>query len=232
MHLIDRIYTEKPFFGVPRMTDELRQFGMQINHKRVARLMRVMGLQALLPGPHTSRPHPAHTVYPYLLRGKTIEHPDQVWAADITYIPLLRSYVYLVAVMDWYSRYVLSWRLSHSLHAAFCLDALSGALAQGQPEIFNTDQGRQFTCDDFLALLLGAGIAISMNGRGRANDNVFVERLWRTVKYEHVYLYKHEDPDSLYEGLQDYFRYYNESRHHSSLAKCTPAQVYFAHDRR
>lgn len=226
MHQIDRIYTAHPEFGVPRITDQLHVDGYPVNHKRVARLMRLMGLQALLPGPHTSRPHPDHTVYPYLLRGRTITHPDEVWASDITYIPMVAGFVFLVAIMDWSSRYVITWELSRTLEAHFCIQALVHALRSGQPKIFNTDQGAQFTCGDFLAPLNAAQIAISMNGRGRALDNVFVERLWRTVKYEHVYLHEFESIEELHTSLQEYFWYYNHERRHSSLRKQTPAQVY------
>jgi putative transposase len=227
MHMIDRIYTKNPEFGVPRMTDGLRDLGLVVNHKRVARLMRVMGLQATLPGPHTSIPHPDHHVYPYLLRGRAIARPDEVWATDITYIPLIDGFVFLVAIIDWYSRYVLTWQLSKSLQAEFCIEALRRALSLGCPEIFNTDQGKQFTCEAFIALLLAAGVTISMNGRGRAIDNVIIERLWWTVKYEHVYPYSYETIEEVRAGLTGYFRYYNEQRRHSSLDKCTPAEMYF-----
>lgn len=226
MHEIDRIYTAHPEFGVPRITDGLHDLGWIVNHKRVARLMRLMGLQALVPGPHTSIPHPDHTVYPYLLRGRTITAPDQVWASDITYIRMYGSFAYLTVVLDWFSRYVLTWELSRSLEAAFCVQALTRALRTGQPEIFNTDQGAQYTCAAFIEPLTEAQIAISMNGRGRALDNIFVERLWRTVKYENIYLHDYEDMDELYNGLTAYFLYYNQERKHSSLGKRTPAQVY------
>jgi putative transposase len=226
MHQIDRIYTAHPEFGVPRITDQLHVDGLSVNHKRVARLMRLMGLQALLPGPHTSRPHPDHTIYPYLLRGRTIKHPDEVWASDITYIPMVGGFVFLMAIMDWSSRYVITWELSRTLEARFCIQALENALRSGQPKIFNTDQGAQFTCDGFLAPLNAAQIAISMNGRGRALDNVFVERLWRTVKYEHIYLHEFETIEELHASLREYFLYYNHERRHSSLRKQTPAQVY------
>jgi len=231
MHQIDRIYTRRPDFGIPRMTDELRALGMVINHKRVARLMREMGLQSLLPGPHTSVPHPEHHIFPYLLRDREIRTCNDVWAADITYIPMLRGHAFLVAIMDWYSRYVLAWQLSRSLQTTFCVDALRCALARATPVICNTDQGAQFTSMLFTALLLEAGVAISMNGRGRARDNILVERLWRTVKYEHVYLYCHETMEALQAGLEQYFQYYNTERRHSSLGKQTPAQIYTAYAR-
>lgn len=227
MHMIDRIYTKNPEFGVPRITDGLRERGMVVNHKRVARLMRIMGLQAMLPGPHTSIPHPDHHVYPYLLRGRAIVRPNEVWATDITYIPLIGGFAFLVAIIDWYSRYVLTWQLSRSLQAEFCIEALRRALSVGCPEIFNTDQGKQFTCDAFVGLLLAAGVMISMNGRGRALDNLRIERLWWTVKYEHVYPYCYETIEDVHAGLTGYFHYYNEERRHSSLGKCTPADVYF-----
>ena len=226
MHEIDRMYTAHPEFGVPRITDGLHDLGWIVNHKRVARLMRLMGLQALVPGPHTSIPHPDHKVYPYLLRGRAITAPDQVWASDITYIRMYGSFAYLTVVLDWFSRYVLTWELSRSLEAAFCVQALARALRTGQPEIFNTDQGAQYTCAAFIEPLTEAQVAISMNGRGRALDNIFVERLWRTVKYENIYLHDYEDMDELYNGLTAYFLYYNQERKHSSLGKRTPAQVY------
>jgi putative transposase len=191
MRCIDRIYTAKPFYGVPRITWSLREDGHNVNHKRVARLMRVMGLQAAVPGPHTSKPHPEHVIYPYLLRGLEVAGPCHVWSSDITYVPMKRGFLYLVAVIDWFSRYVLAWELSNTLDSDFCVRALQRALAQGRPEIFNTDQGCQFTSEAFTGVLSGAGIRISMDGRGRALDNKFIERLWRSVKYEDIYLYKY-----------------------------------------
>ena len=180
MRVIDELYLQRPFYGYPRMTLWLRQRGWEVNEKRVARLMRLMGLQAVVPGPHTSRRHREHRVYPYLLRGLEIGAPDQVWCADITYVPLRRGFLYLVAVMDWFSRYVLTWELSNTLEAAFCLEALERALHGGAPEIFNTDQGAQFTSEGFTGRLERAGVRISMDGRGRVTDNIFIERLWRT----------------------------------------------------
>lgn len=228
MREIDRIYTAKPFYGVPRITDTLHAKGMQYNHKRVARLMRIMGLAATVPGPHTSKAHPAHPVYPYLLRGRAITQPDQVWCADITYVPMNPGFLYLVEIMDWFSRYVLAWALSNTLDVGFCLDALREALTIANPEIFNTDQGSQFTSDTWLALLHSRQIRISMDGRGRALDNVFVERLWRTVKYEDIYLHDYANGREVHEGLTKYFQFYNTERQHSSLEKRPPLEVYAA----
>ncbi len=227
MRKIDELYLKRPFYGSPRMTDWLADLGWLVNEKRVARLMRLMGLQAVVPGPHTSRPHPQHRVYPYLLRGLEIRAPDEVWCADITYVPVRRGFLYLVAVMDWFSRYVLAWELSNSLETIFCLSALERALARSTPGIFNTDQGAQFTAEAFTGRLLSAEIQISMDGRGRAIDNVFVERLWRTVKYEEVYLRDYADGVEVRKGLGRYFRFYNTERRHQSLDKRTPAEVYF-----
>ena len=227
MRLIDRLYLQRPFYGVPRMTDWLQTLGHAVNHKRVARLMRVMGLQAVVPGPHTSRRQPQHRVYPYLLRTLEVVRPNQVWCADITYVPMRRGFLYLVAVLDWYSRYVLAWALSNTLEALFCVEALDQALVIGRPEIFNTDQGAQFTGDAFTERLAGAGIRISMDGRGRALDNVFVERLWRSVKYEEVYLRDYDDGAEAGRGLRRYFSFYNTERRHQSLGRRTPAEVHF-----
>jgi putative transposase len=226
MRLIDRQYLETPFYGAPRMTWWLQQQGYGVNEKRVARLMRVMGLQATLPGPHTSRPHPEHRVYPYLLRGLSIEAPNEVWCADLTYIPVRRGFLYLVAVMDWYSRYVIAWDVSNSMESEFCADVLARALATGCPGIFNTDQGSQFTSDAFTGPLLAAGVRISMDGRGRALDNAFIERLWRSVKYEDIYLRDYEDGQGLHAGLTRYFRFYNYERPHSGLSYRTPASCH------
>jgi len=227
MRVIDRLYLKRPFYGSPRMTDWLRDLGWTVGENRVARLMRVMGLQAVVPGPHTSRPAPEHKVYPYLLRDLTIGRPDQVWCADITYIPMQRGFLYLVAVMDWFSRYVLAWELSNTLESAFCLAALERALRGSCPDIFNTDQGSQFTAEVFTERLLSAEVRISMDGRGRAMDNVFVERLWRTVKYEEVYLNDYADGVHARDRLGRFFRFYNTDRRHQSLDKRTPAEVYF-----
>ena len=205
----------------------LRTLGHCANRKRVRRLMRVLGLAGMAPGPDTSRPHPQHKVYPYLLRGVEIERPNQVWSTDITYVRLARGFVYLVAVIDWYSRKVLAWRVSNTLDSGFCVDCLGQALqAYGNPEIFNSDQGCQFTSDAFTGTLKAQGIAISMDGRGRALDNIFVERLWRSVKYEDVYLKGYASVPELLLGLADYFAFYNAERFHQSLDYLTPDAVY------
>ena len=227
MKQIDRLYLKRPFYGSPRITDWLEEFGWHVNEKRVARLMRLMGIHSILPGPHTSRPHPAHVKYPYLLRGLAIRAPNQVWCADITYLPLRRGYLYLVAVMDWFSRYVLAWELSNSMETAFCLQALNRALLMGTPDISNTDQGSQFTSEPFTGRLKNAGVQISMDGRGRALDNVFIERLWRSVKYEEVYPSDYADGQVAHHRLDRYFRFYNTERRHQSLDKRTPSEVYF-----
>jgi putative transposase len=226
MRLMDAQYTQIPFYGWPRMTAHLRRQGFEINHKRVQRLMQKMGLQAIYPKPRTSLAAQGHKVYPYLLRNLTVSRPNQVWSADITYIPMLRGFMYLVAIMDWYSRYVVAWQLSNTLDGLFCLEALDLALARGRPDIFNTDQGVQFTALAFTSRLEANGIRISMDGRGRALDNVFVERLWRTVKYEHVYLYEYASVPELVKGLVRYFTFYNYERLHQSLSYRTPAEVY------
>lgn len=227
MRLIDRRYMDRPDYGSPRMTDWLQDQGYGVNRKRVARLMQLMGLQAITPGPHTSKPGSGHKVYPYLLRGVAITHPNQVWSTDITYIPMKGGFLYLTAVIDWFSRYVLSWELSNSMESHFCVVALERAMSRGEhPQIFNTDQGAQFTSKEFTEVLQSRDIAISMDGRGRALDNVFIERLWWTVKYEDIYPKDYLDGKSLFDGLTAYFRYYNEERKHSKLDKQTPAQVY------
>lgn len=229
MALIDKEYTRAPFYGYRKMTARLnKQPGCHVNHKRVARLMAKMGLQAIYPGPKTTISHPQHKKYPYLLRGLEINHPNQVWAADITYVPMPQGFMYLVAIMDWFSRFVLAWQLSNTLDGAFCLAALRQALRHGQPEIFNTDQGVQFTANDFTDELLSAAIRISMDGRGRVFDNIFVERLWRTVKYEDIYIKEYATVPALFTGLGDYFDLYNYERPHQSLDYCTPADVHFA----
>lgn len=227
MRVIDSEYLKHPYYGSPRMTLALRDQGYQVNHKRVERLMRVMGLQAVVPGPHTSRPHPDHRVYPYLLKGVVIQAPNEVWCADITYIPMSLGYLYLVAVMDWFSRYVLAWELSNTLEAAFCVESVKRALARGKPGIFNTDQGAQFTSVEFTTVLENAGVEISMDGRGRAMDNVFVERLWWSVKYEEVYIQDYRDGLQAHRRLSRYFRFYNLRRRHQGLDNRTPAEVHF-----
>ena len=226
MRLLDEQYTRTPFYGSPKMTLWLKTRGYAVNHKRVERLMRVMGLQAIYPKPDTSRPHAEHKIYPYLLRGVEIDHADQVWSADITYIRMSRGFLYLAAVMDWFSRYVLSWRLSNTLESSFCVEALEMALEAKQPKIFNTDQGTQFTSEDFTGILKDREIAISMDGRGRYLDNIFVERLWRTVKYEEVYLHDYQTSGEAYLGLKKYFDFYNTERFHQSLDYRTPYEVY------
>ncbi len=226
MRLIDEQYLRHSEFGYPRMTDWLRDEGHEVNHKRVARLMKQMGLQAITPGPHTSKPAPGHKIYPYLLRNVDIDRVNQVWSTDITYIPMRNGYMYLTAVIDWYSRYVLSWELSNTMESLFCVDALEHALTQGKPDIFNTDQGSQFTSNAFTDVLLGQNITISMDGRGRALDNVFIERLWWTVKYEKVYPVSYADGHELHRELGSYFDYYNHERKHSALDKQTPAEVF------
>jgi len=224
---IDRQYTAAPYYGVPRMTAHLRREGWRVNPKRVRRLMRSMGLTAIYPKRRLSVSNPAHRVYPYLLRGVRVSRPDQVWASDITYLRLRGGFVYLAAVMDWHSRYVLSWELSNTLDTAFCLSALEKALAISQPEIFNSDQGGQYTSEAFTGRLQKAGVKISMDGRGRVYDNIFVERLWRTVKYEEVYLHDYGSLGEAQEGLGRYFHRYNHERPHQSLDWRTPAEVYF-----
>lgn len=228
MALIDREYTRAPFYGYRKMTARLNALGYEVNRKRVARLMRLMGLAAIYPGPHTSIAHPQHKKYPYLLRGLAITHPNQVWSADITYVPMPTGFMYLVAVLDWFSRFVLAWQLSNTLDGLFCLDALRLALAQGKPDIFNTDQGVQFTANDFAGALDTAGIRISMDGRGRAFDNIFIERLWRSVKYEDIYVKDYPTVAALEHGLHDYFDLYNYQRPHQSLDYRTPAAVHFS----
>jgi putative transposase len=225
--LVDAEYTRHPFYGSRKIRSYLRGLGHKINRKRVQRLMGILGLAGMAPGPNTSRPHPQHKVYPYLLRGVNVIRPNQVWSTDITYLRLPRGFVYLVAVIDWYSRKVLSWRLSNTLDSGFCVDCLEQALqAYGTPEIFNTDQGCQFTSEAFTGVLLKKGIAISMDGRGRALDNIFVERLWRSVKHEDVYLKGYATMPELLIGLTEYFVLYNTERPHQSLGYDTPDQVY------
>jgi len=227
MRLIDVIYTKHPFLGSPKITELLRIEGHKVNHKRIERLMRVLGLEAVYPKPRLSVPDRDARKYPYLLSGVKIERPNHVWSTDITYVRMRRGFVYLVAVMDWFSRYVLSWRLSVFIDAAFCVEALDAALAGGSPAIFNSDQGSQFTSEAFTTRLRDSGVAISMDGRGRYLDNIFVERLWRSVKYEEVYLKDYADVWEAERELSSYFRWYNEGRPHQSLNYATPAQVYF-----
>ncbi len=226
MNRIDEEYTRHPFYGSRKMVVFLNQRGHSVNRKRIQRLMREMGIQGICPGPNTSRRRIEHAVYPYLLKGLLITRPNQVWSADITYIRLTRGFAYLVAILDWYSRYVLSWRLSNSLETAFCTEALEEALKQGTPEIFNTDQGCQFTSQDFTRLLQERDIRISMDSRGRAFDNIFTERLWRTVKYEDVYIQGYQTMIEAQPGLGKYFPFYNDERFHQSLGYRTPSAVH------
>ncbi len=228
VRLIDEQYTRTPFYGSRRMTAWLRAEGYRVNRKRVQRLMRRMGIEGIGPKPGTSQHHPGHDIYPYLLEDYPLSAANQVWSADITYCPLRQGFMYLVAIIDWYSRYVLSWRLSNTLDTRFCLQALDQALGQGKPNVFNTDQGCQFTSQAFTGRLKIEGIRISMDGRGRALDNVFVERLWRSVKYECLYLHDFDSVAQLRQSLADYFHFYNHQRFHQSLDYQTPHVVHFA----
>lgn len=228
MRAIDAIHLRLPFYGSRRIRDELAEDGHIVNRKCVQRLMRTMGLNALYPGPNTSRAHHAHKVYPYLLRGLAIERPNQVWCADITYIPMRKGFVYVVAIMDWYSRKVLAWRMSNTLDAEFCVSALREALCTfGTPEIFNTDQGCQFTSEEFIKVLKDAHVKISMDGKGRWMDNVFIERLWRSLKYEEVYLHAYDSIPQARAGIRRYFDFYNQRRKHQRLDNQTPNTVYY-----
>ena len=226
MRLIDEEYTAHPFFGSRQLTSWLIRQGEPVNRKRVRRLMRVMGLEALYPKARLSVAGRGHRIYPYLLRGVCIERSDQVWSTDITYVPLVSGFMYLAAIIDWFSRYVISWRLSNTLDGSFCLEMLEEALGRGRPAVFNTDQGVQFTSQAWTGRLESAGVAVSMDGRGRCLDNVFVERLWRSVKYEDVYLHGYEVVPELQRGLGRYFTFYNEERPHQSLEGRTPWEVY------
>ena len=228
IRLIDEIHLQWPFYGSRRLRDELQTMGHLVNRNRVQRLMRHMDLSALYPRPRTSQPGKGHKIYPYLLRDLVIDRPNQVWATDITYIPMAKGFMYLVAIMDWYSRRVLSWRVSNTLDTDFCIEALDEAIQRhGAPEIFNTDQGSQFTSEAFTSLLKTNGIEISMDGKGCWVDNVFVERLWRSVKYEDIYLHAYETPFDLRLGLAHYFEFYNTRRRHSALDRRTPDAMYF-----
>ena len=226
MRMLDEQYMQRPYYGTRRMRVWLKSQGQDVNRKRVQRLLRLMGLEAIYPKPRTTQRNAAHRVYPYLLRGVKVAHADQVWSTDITYVPMPRGFMYLTVVMDWYSRYVLSWALSNTLEGSFCLEVLEEALEGGKPEIFNTDQGVQYTATAFTSRLERAGVRVSMDGRGRALDNVFVERLWRTVKYESIYLHGYATVPALERGLREYFEYYCHGRPHQSLEYQTPAQVY------
>lgn len=230
MQLVDRCHLELPFYGSRRIKDWLQDEDHTVSRKRIQRLMRTMGIVALYPKQKLSQPNLAHRVYPYLLRNLLIDRPNQVWAADITYLPMSRGFVYLVAIMDWHSRKVLSWRLSNTMDSSFCVDALNEAIEQyGTPEIFNTDQGSQFTSEEFTGVLKQHNVAISMDGRGRWMDNVFIERLWRSVKYEEVYLKGYDGLPEARQSLTRYFEFYNERRRHQSLDKQTPNTVYYQH---
>lgn len=231
MKCIDILYTKRPFLGSRKMAQELlAEFGLRVNRKRVQRLMRLMGIASVLPQPGTSRPAPEHKIYPYLLRNMAIERVDQVWSSDITYIPMSAGWMYLVAVLDWHSRFVLSWELSNTMEATFCVDTLERALKRSRPEVFNTDQGAQFTSPRFTEVLEREGVKVSMDGKGRCLDNVWIERLWRSVKYEEVYLNEYTDALFAWRRLADYFAYYNWKRPHQSLDYRTPAQLYFGND--
>jgi putative transposase len=226
MELIDKQYMETPFYGRRKMTQWLREQGHDVNPKRVARLMKLMRVEAIYPKPRTSLPSTEHKIYPYLLRNLEINRPDFVWCTDITYIPMQGGFIYLVAVMDWFSRYVLSWQLSNTMDTQFCIDALEMALCGGKPQIFNSDQGSQFTADAYTSILKNAGIQISMDGRGRYLDNIFIERLWRSLKYENIFLWHYETVPELEAGLEKYFDFYNNRRFHQSLGYCKPVQLY------
>lgn len=226
MRLLDEQYTRTPFYGSRKMTEWLRSKGFEINRKRVSRLMGVMGIEAVYPKPKLSAPGEGHKIYPYLLGGVEVKRPNQVWSTDITYIRMAQGFVYLVAVMDWFSRYVLSWSLSLTMELDFCVDALKRALRRGRPEIFNSDQGSQFTSERFTAELQARQIAISMDGRGRCMDNIFIERLWRSLKYEEVYLKDYVSVTEARAGIKAYIRFYNRERLHQSLDYRTPAALY------
>jgi putative transposase len=228
MRLLDEQYTRTPFYGSRKMVEWLDTQGFEVNRKRVTRLMALLGIEAIYPKPKLSQPGDSHKIYPYLLRGVGVDRVNQVWSTDITYIRMARGFVYLVAVMDWFSRYVLSWRLSLTLELDFCVDALKCALRRGRPEIFNSDQGSQFTSEKFIGELAAREIAISMDGRGRCMDNIFVERLWRSLKYEEVYLKDYGSVTEARAGIERYFRFYNQERLHQSLQYRTPAAIWLA----
>jgi putative transposase len=229
MDAIDEIYTESPFYGARKIKKELeRRRNWYICKRRVSRLMRTMGLEAIYPKPKTSAPNKQHKKYPYLLKGLTIGHPHQVWGTDITYIRLLEGFLYLVAILDWYSRYVISWRLSPTLESQFCREALEEALLEARAEIHNSDQGVQFTSDEYTEVLKAHKVKISMDGRGRCMDNIFTERLWRTVKYEDVYIKEYASPQEAQAGLRNYFEFYNHRRIHEGIGYQTPAELYFS----
>jgi putative transposase len=228
MNAIDRQYTKTPFYGIRKMTVAMNGSGFRVNHKRIARVMQLMGIHAIYSEPKLSIPGQNHTIYPYLLTNVLITSVNQVWSTDITYIPMMRGFMYCVAVIDWYSRYVLSWGISNTQDAEFCVNVLDKALQVHRPEIFNTDQGSQFTSHKFTDRLNDAKIRISMDGRGRVLDNIFIERLWRSMKYEDVYLHNYSDPTALLNGLENYFHFYNHQRYHQALQYSTPAEIYFS----
>jgi len=227
MEMIDKQYLRTPFYGSRKMVVYLKREGYFINRKRVQRLMRLMNIQAVYPKHNLSKNRQEHKIYPYLLKGVNIDRPNLVWSTDITYIPVSQGFLYLVAIIDWYSRYVLSWRLSNTLDVSFCIDALEEALEKGSPEVFNSDQGSQFTSNGFTEMLLSKEIKISMDGRGRVFDNIFIERLWRTVKYEDIYLKGYETGKDVKEGLSAYFPFYNNERFHQALEYRTPEKVHY-----
>jgi putative transposase len=229
LRLIDEIYTKYPFFGTRKMVSYLeRHHACSVGRSRVRRLYQTLGIEAVCPGPNTSKPHPENKIYPYLLRGVSIMRPNQVWSTDITYLRLTKGFAYLVAIIDWYSRYVLDWEISINLEASFCVDTLQRVVAKGKCDIFNTDQGSQFTSHAFINVLKEHEIAISMDGKGRALDNIFVERLWRSVKYECVYLHEWNSVKQIRQGINGYFDFYNHDRPHQSLDGRTPHEVYFS----
>lgn len=228
MDQIDRIYTKSPFYGVRKITHQLKQDGYLVNHKRIYRLMKIMGIEAIFPHPNTSIPNIQHEKFPYLLKGLEIVKPNQVWGVDITYIRLYKKWSYLVALMDWHSRYVLSWKLSDNLETEFCQEALNQAIIQALPEIHNSDQGSQFTSEGYLNILKANPISISMDGRGRCMDNIFIERLWRSLKYEEVYLKEYQTFQEARDSIKNYLHFYNHERLHQNLNYQTPNQIYFA----
>ena len=227
MKEIDKLYTKYPFYGARRIAVNLSDTFQPINVKKVRRLMKLMGIEAIFPKPNLSKPNSEHKIFPYLLRDKKIEKVNQVWSTDITYIPMSNGFLYLCAIVDWYSRYILSWEISNTLTTDFCVKALKTALKSGEkPEIFNTDQGSQFTSNDFTKVLMSQEILISMDGKGRALDNIFVERFWRTIKYEYIYLHEFKDGKALFDGLLKFIQFYNFERKHQSLLYLTPHQVF------
>jgi len=226
MNRIDKIYTQYPFYGVRKINAEFRKTGMIYNHKRISRLMHLMGIEALIPKRNISKANKEHQIFPYLLKNVKVTGTNQVWSTDITYIPMYKGFAYLVAVIDWYSRYVLSWELSNTLDVYFCLNALDKALRKGKPEIFNTDQGSQFTSKLYVQKILSQNINLSMDSKGRAFDNIFIERLWRSLKYEDIYLKDYQNMQELDKGLKNYFNFYNNQRGHQSLGYKTPVEIY------